>query len=378
MRSPEAGTNADWLKLGLAQNLNPRSLLPLLQRFGSARAVARADARQLRAAGTAPAALRALREPDAGALTRCTRWCEQPGNRLLTWNCSDYPVLLREIPDPPVVLFVRGAPGALALPQLALVGSRNASPAGREIARQFAATLGRAGFCITSGMARGIDAAAHAGALSVGAATVAVWGTGPDVIYPLQHARLAEKICGSGAIVTEFPPGSGPRRRNFPRRNRLISGLAVGVIVFEAGERSGALITARLAASQGREVFAIPGSILDPRASGCHRLIRDGATLVDSPQSVVTELRSLLGHCAQAVEQNVSGRVANGPDTLEPGAAELLAAMGWTPVGAEQLARWTGLTAAELSSMLLTLELSGRVTRLANGQYQQREDRAPE
>lgn len=310
----------------------------------------------------------------ADDLRRAERWLAQPGHHALTWCDDAYPGLLREIPDPPVVLFLRGVPAVLGLPQLAVVGSRHATPAGTETAHRFAADLGSAGFCITSGLARGIDAAAHRAALGAGTPTVAVCGTGPDIVYPAEHRALASAIAEGGAVVTEFAPGMGVRRANFPRRNRLISGLAVGVLVVEAGERSGALITARLAAAQGREVFAVPGSIREPLARGCHRLLRQGATLAEKPADIARELGSLLGLLAQPVEQNVA-MTQRAPD--DPATKRLLERMGRTPVSVDELVRWTGLTAAELCSMLVALELAGCVVPLAGGRFQRREDRAP-
>jgi DNA processing protein len=217
-----------------------------------------------------------------------------------------------------------------------------------------------------------VDAAAHAGALNAGAATVAVCGTGPDRVYPASHRDLAARIAAQGAIVTEFPPGTGPRRRHFPRRNRLISGLSAGVIVVAAGTRSGALITARLAAGQGREVFAVPGPIKDPCTRGCHRLLRDGATLVETPADVVAELGSLLGHCAQSVEQNTGIPAGTPLATRKPREEAVLKLMGREPASVDQLARWSGLTAAELCSMLTQLELAGYVVSLAGGRFQRR------
>jgi len=345
--------------------------------LGSARALCAASPASLRAAGLAPRVIQDLLQTDPASLERAADWCTQADHHLIHWQHPDFPTLLREIPDPPVVLFLRGNPATLRLPQLAIVGSRKASPAGLDTARQFAAQLGRAGLGITSGLALGVDAAAHAAAIAAGATTLAVCGTGPDIVYPRAHSRLAQAITAAGAVLTEFPPGSGPRRANFPRRNRIISGLALGVLVVEAGERSGALITARLAAEQGREVFAVPGSIRQPLTRGCHRLIREGAALVESPADVAAELRNLLGHHAACVEQNISGPHAGTAviaEPLAPVAARLLDVMGWEAVSLEQLLRWTGLTSANLCSMLIKLELAGRVSRLSGGQYQQREE----
>ncbi|MGI9330925.1 MAG: DNA-processing protein DprA [Gammaproteobacteria bacterium] len=331
----------------------------------------------LRAADLTPRVIQALLQTDPATLAHAEHWCGQPEHHLIHWQHPDFPPLLREISDPPVVLFLRGKPAALKLPQLAIVGSRKASPAGLDTARWFAAQLGQAGLGITSGLALGIDAAAHTAAIAADATTLAVCGTGPDIVYPRGHHRLAQAITAAGAVLTEFPPGNGPRRANFPRRNRIISGLALGVLVVEAGERSGALITARLAAAQGREVFAVPGSIRHPLTRGCHRLIRDGAALVERPADIAAELRNLLGTDTAPVEQNIGRPQADATDAakrLGPGAARLLDVMGWEAVSLEQLLRWTGLTSANLCSMLVTLELAGRVSRLTGGRYQQRED----
>lgn len=342
--------------------------------MGGPRGVCGAHPTALRNAGLTPAVVRTLVDPDADAMRRTARWLALPGHYAVTWDDDGYPALLREIPDPPVVLFLRGNPATLSLPQLAVVGSRNATPVGNDTARAFASALGGAGFCITSGLARGIDAAAHAGALDAGAPTIAVCGTGPDIVYPAAHRRLADRIAERGAVLAEFPPGTGPRPAHFPRRNRLISGLAVGVLVVEAGERSGALITARLAANQGREVFAVPGSIRQPLARGCHRLLQQGANLATRPADIVRELPSLLAHCAQAFEQNIPPGADTVRTPVEPAAKRVLDRMGWEPVSVDELVRWTGLTAAELCSMLVTLELAGRVISLVGGRFQRREE----
>ncbi len=273
-----------------------------------------------------------------------------------------------------MLLFVRGRVDALSLPQLAIVGSRNATPGGCETARRFAAHLARAGLCITSGLAIGIDAAAHAGALDANAATIAVCATGPDEVYPRRHARLADSIAARGAIVTEFPPASPPRRERFPQRNRLISGMSVGTLVVEAGLRSGALITARCASEQGREVFAVPGSIHNPTARGCHRLIRDGAKLVETAQDIIEELPAILGGVDERVGQNTGDAAPVQVSDRDPEYQRLLELMGWDPVTADVLVNRSGLTPEEVSSMLLILELEGWVEPLAGGLYQQREE----
>jgi DNA processing protein len=288
-----------------------------------------------------------------------------------------YPALLREIPDPPRQLFIRGNPEVLSLPQLAIVGSRNATPGGRETARQFSRYLARNGFCIASGLALGIDAAAHQGALDVDQSTVAIFGTGPDTVYPQRHAELAESIAEKGALVSEFPPGSPPRREQFPQRNRIISGISVGTLVVEAGLRSGALITARCATEQGREVFAIPGSIHNPTARGCHRLIRAGAKLVETAADIVEELPGILAGLTESIEQNMGVETKNSGTTSDPDYQRLLMLMGWDPVTADTLVNRSGLTADEVSSMLLILELEGRIEPLTGGRYLQREENRP-
>lgn len=305
-------------------------------------------------------------------------WLARDDAHLLTPADAGYPALLREIPNPPPQLFVRGSVDALALPQLAIVGSRHATPSGTETAQSFASHLAGRGFCITSGLAEGIDAAAHRGALAARGRTVAVCGTGPDIVYPRQHEALAEEIIASGgAIVSEFAPGTPVLRSNFPRRNRLISGLAVGTLVVEASLRSGALITARHAMEQGREVFAIPGSIHNPVARGCHRLIRNGAKLVETAADIVDELGGLLASLradepATRAEPAPDAAPDNGSSGAEDDAeyARLLACMAWDPVDVDTLVSRSGLTIGEVSSMLLLLEMRGSVRSLTGGRYQ--------
>ncbi|MBL8201423.1 MAG: DNA-protecting protein DprA [Chromatiales bacterium] len=316
--------------------------------------------------------------PAAGSIVPTETWLSRPENHRLTPADAAYPALLREIPSPPPQLFVRGNLDALSLPQLAIVGSRNATPGGTETAHSFASHLAARGFCITSGLAEGIDAAAHRGALAARGTTIAVCGTGPDIVYPRQHATLAEEIvAGGGAIVSEFAPGTQVFRANFPRRNRLISGLAVGTLVVEASLRSGALITARHAMEQGREVFAIPGSIHNPVARGCHHLIRNGAKLVETAADIVDELGGLLASlrrddAAAGSELALEAAPGNGAGTVESDAdyARLLACLAWDPVDVDTLVARSGLTIGEVSSMLLLLEMRGSVRALTGGRYQ--------
>ena len=301
-------------------------------------------------------------------------WLDSPDAHLVTPADAGYPALLREIASPPPQLFVRGNVAALSLPQLAIVGSRNATPAGAETAHSFALHLAAGGFCITSGLAEGIDAAAHRGALAARGRTLAVCGTGPDIVYPRQHESLADEIVAAGgAIVSEFAPGTPVYRANFPRRNRLISGLSVGTLVVEAGARSGALITARHAMEQGREVFAIPGSIHNPVARGCHQLIRNGAKLVETAADILEELGGLLASLRLPDAPVCEGTLPEAPDSAaetDTEYAQLLVAMGWDPVDADSLVARSGLTIGEVSSMLLMLELQGSVRALSSGRYQ--------
>jgi DNA processing protein len=272
------------------------------------------------------------------------------------------------------VLFVEGDATALSMPQLAVVGSRNPTALGRDTAEQFAAHLAAAGLAITSGLALGIDAAAHRGALAAGGRTIAVMGCGPDAVYPRAHAGLAAEIAASGALVTDLPTGTPPLKQHFPRRNRIISGLSVGTLVVEAALQSGSLITARLAAEQGREVFAIPGSIHNPMARGCHRLIRQGAKLVETADDIFAELGALVAtlragvHAGATSAEATDAQEVSGP-ALDKDYEILLDALGFAPAGIDTLVARTGLAADAVASMLLILELDGRVAQQPGGGY---------
>lgn len=293
---------------------------------------------------------------------------DAPGWTLLCRDDPRYPAQLATVRGCPDELFVRGDPAALALPQLAIVGSRAASATGRETAFEFAAALATRGLAITSGLAAGIDAAAHRVALAAGGVTIAVCGTGLDRVYPAEHAMLAAGIAERGALVSEFPPGTPPLAENFPQRNRLMSGLSLGVLVVEAAARSGSLITARHAGDQGREVLAVPGSIHNALARGCHRLIKDGAALVETPDDVIAalEFRGFLpakpAACSAADSQNSGAR-------LDSDAEILLNALGFEPADLDRLVERTGLPPPAVVSKLQLLELEGRVESLAGGRY---------
>ena len=359
-----------WLNLVLAPGLGPARAQQLLEHFDSIDAIVSAHRQDLMAAGVDGQIATAILKPDPQRLSQAEAWLSQHQHHIISCRDERYPAFLREIPQSPAVLFVNGNPGALSLPQIAIVGSRNPTTGGYDTARQFAAHLAKAGFIITSGLALGIDTAAHLGALDAGGLTIAVCGTGLDYVYPPQNDGLADLISAQGALISEFPPSTDFRRSNFPQRNRLISGLTVGTLVVEAGIRSGALITARLAGDQGREVFAIPGSIHSPLSKGCHQLIRQGGKLVENAQDIVEELGGLV---EAAVGAFPTKAVADATDKSEdPEYRRLLAAMDWGAVPVDMLVKRSGLTPDEVSSMLLILELDGRAESLPGGHHRRR------
>jgi DNA processing protein len=306
----------------------------------------------------------ALRDLDVdAAIETALAWAQADENHILTLADERYPSALFDTADPPTLLYVKGDPAALALPSLAIVGSRNATAQGLDNAAAFARELAGSGLAIVSGLALGIDAAAHAGALSAGGKTVAVIGTGADRMYPARNKALASQIIRSGAIVSEFPLGTPAAAHNFPRRNRIISGLSRGVLVVEAAPGSGSLITARQANEQGREVFAIPGSIHSPLSKGCHQLIREGAKLVETARDILEE--QAFAHMPGA-PQDAAADVPAAPADADP----LLTAMGFDPVSIDTLVQRSGLTTDSLYAMLLDMELEGRVSRLPGGRFQ--------
>lgn len=357
-----------WLRLLKTPGVGPAQARALLEHPDSPGPAGADDPKLLAHCGWSEASIRAFQRLDEGDLAIELAWLSHPAHHLLGLDDPAYPALLRDTPDAPAALFVRGEPRLLAAPQVAVVGSRNPTRGGLDNAREFAAFIARQGVVVTSGLAQGIDSAAHEGALD-GGTTIAVTGTGLDRVYPAASQPLAEAIAEQGALVSEFLPGTPPRRENFPRRNRIISGMSLGTLVVEAARRSGSLITARLASEQGREVFAIPGSIHNPMARGCHQLIRQGAKLVETAADIFEELGQL-ALVAQA--GSLPGEAGAGPETAaerDPEYVKLLDAMGWDPVSLDELARRTGLTTGVLSSMLLILELEGEVTPGHGGHY---------
>jgi DNA processing protein len=359
-----------WLALTRAPGLHAGTLAPLLQRFTNAAALVSASPATLRAAGADPKLIQWLHSFPAEAIADDRRWLAHDAHHFVAWGSEYYPQLLTQLSDAPVGLYVRGNHALLALPQLAIVGSRNPTPTGRENAHSFAAHLARCGFVITSGLAVGIDAASHQGALHAQGSTIAVCGTGLDINYPRANAALADTIAAHGALVSEFPLGTAAVKGNFPRRNRIISGLALGTLVVEAAVKSGSLITARLAAEQGREVFAIPGSIHNPLTRGCHQLIRQGARLVETADDIFAELRTLVGSLALLPDGTKAPEIAAGfGSVLDKEYEILLDALGFEPAGVDLLVERTGLRADEVASMLLILELEGRVESYPGGLY---------
>ncbi|MCL2524473.1 MAG: DNA-processing protein DprA [Betaproteobacteria bacterium] len=346
---------AAWLRLTLIPGIGGESQRKLLAAFGLPEAVFAAG--PLAARGVIGSRADLLFAHDPGDLVeRSLDWGARPGNAIVTLADADYPPALLEIPDPPSLLYLRGNPALLKQPGLAIVGSRNATPQGRQTAAGFARALAGHGLPIISGLALGIDAAAHRGALEGGGATIAVVGTGADRLYPASNRDLAQGILEHGVLISEFPLGTPPLAANFPRRNRLIAGLARGVLVVEAAARSGSLITARLAAEQGREVFAIPGSIHSPLSRGCHQLIRQGAKLVETAADILEEFALPTAAALPAAEN----------DDDHP----IIAALGHDPCSLDELAARTALATDRLLGELLSLELAGRIACLPGNRYQ--------
>jgi DNA processing protein len=359
----DARTEA-WARLVLLQLPAP-TIAALLRAFGSAQEIFAAPRAQVAAATTVAAAQKIAGRTDERALEAIRTWLDREHHELVAWDDSDYPQALFSMPDAPPAVFFIGRRELLNRPSLAIVGSRHATPQGVENARNFAAALSQSGLTIVSGLALGIDTAAHEGALEGAGSTIACIGTGPDRVYPASNRDLAHTIAKSGAILSEFIPGTPPLRHNFPQRNRLISGLARGVLVVEATLSSGSLITARLAAEQGRDVFAIPGSIHSPFSRGCHRLIRDGAKLVETAQDVIEELKipGLSPLPASDVPPDASARLPSPHH-------EIVAALGGDPCDLDVLISRTHLEPQALTAALIELELDGQVAALPGGRWQ--------
>ncbi|CAB3768657.1 DNA-processing protein DprA [Paraburkholderia solisilvae] len=372
---------AAWLRLTMAPGLKPAVLRILLTRFGLPEAVLGQPFESLARVTDETSARAALGAPGAdfaAQLDGVLAWRDAPGNTLLALDDPAYPPALLTMPDPPPLLYVKGHPALLHTRSVAVVGSRSATPQGAEDARRFAHAFSDAGLVVVSGLALGIDAAAHRGALAGLAGTVAVVGTGADVVYPPAHHGLAQEIAASGAILSEWPLGTPARPAHFPQRNRLIAGLVNGVLIVEAAMRSGSLITARLANEMGRDVFALPGSIHAPLSRGCHRMIKQGAKLVETPEDVLEELGVSMappaGRNAASGQRSLPLPLSAPPvdaaqSSLVPDAQRLLDALGHAPATLEILAARTEMDGSALQSTLLQLELSGHLSALPGGRY---------
>ena len=358
----DAGSLKLWLALSLTRGLGGESARRLLMEFGSPAAIFVASISSLKAVVKPDLAAEISKVIPEDIAAPALAWLEDPNNHIITLADSDYPRALLNIPDPPLLLYVKGRLNLLNRSALAVVGSRNATPQGINNAEAFAKSLSGSGLCIISGMAHGIDAAAHRGALHGQGGSIAVVGTGLDKVYPAANRDLAHALAQQGALVSEFPLGTPPLAANFPRRNRLISGMSLGCLVVEASLQSGSLITARLALEQGRDVFAIPGSIHAPQSKGCHALLKQGAKLVETAQDILEELGGSLD--SPALPASPGGPGSEGQDSV------LLEHIGFDPVDLDTLSARSGLTVAELSAMLLSLELGGLICVLPGGLYQ--------
>lgn len=368
--SEDIAEKALWVSLSRVQGFGSQTFCQLLKKFGNPTHIYAASRQQLKEVVSDNIASQISLGIDEVALNESIQWLSQANNYLITLADSTYPQALLEISDPPPFLYAKGNRALLNQPSIAIVGSRNASVQGEKNAEAFAEGLCAYGLCVISGLALGIDGAAHRGALKANGATIAVVGTGLDIIYPAKHRDLAHQIAEHGLIISEFPLGTASLPQNFPKRNRIISGLSLGCLVVEANLQSGSQITARLAAEQGREVFAIPGSIHSPMSKGCHQLIKQGAKLVDSLQDIVDELGlsninlEYVGLNKGAAKRMPSADVNTA--VINP----LLKLMGYEAISLETLVRLSNLTVSEVSSMLMILELEGSIASLSGGQYQ--------
>lgn len=360
---PVGGEPLAWLALDLIPGLGGESTRRLLATFGTPAGTLQQSRTNLERVVTPRVAEAIVAGADPARLDAAVTWLEAESNHLLTLADSDYPKALLEIADPPPILYLKGQRALLNSSGIAVVGSRNATPVGTQNAEAFSRALSSAGLTIISGMALGIDAAAHRGGLDGGASSIAVVGTGLDLIYPAKNRALAHELAERGLIVSEFSLGTPALAKNFPRRNRIISGLSRGVLVVEAALASGSLITARQAAEQGREVFAIPGTIHSPFSKGCHQLIKQGAKLVDDANDILVELQ---WHTARPDSRSVDNNEIDEPAESDP----VLAAMGYDPVSLDALMERVALPAQEIIARMTELELNGVVAPMPGGKYQ--------
>jgi len=357
-------TIESWLTLRHTSGVGSATFFTLLDAFGSTDAVLNASNQQLSDLSLKPKIISALNNAEKPDISADLEWLSQTGHHIITYHDVHYPPLLKDLADAPPLLYVRGDPEYLLQPQLAMVGSRNPTAAGRSTAKEFAQHLSNAGITITSGLASGIDGASHEGGLLGLAGTVAVVAHGLDIVYPASHQKLAQQITENGAVVSEMPIGTQLQRGLFPRRNRLISALSLGTLVVEAAQKSGSLITARHALEQNKEVFAIPGSIHNPMARGCHQLIRQGAKLVETAEDILEELCVSLKEkplYPQKQPNNTHESSKEAHQALDPDHQKLLKCLAYEPASIDELVDRSEFNAAEIASMLLIMELEGIV-----------------
>ncbi len=352
-----------WVSLSQTIGLGNAGIYQLLTKFGSPEAIYSAKSHQLREVVDELIAQKILNGVQTDVIKPTLDWLKKDNTHIVTLADKAYPQALLEISNPPILLYALGHLQWLNHPSIAMVGSRSSTPQGEKNAEDFAESLCNSGLCVVSGMALGIDGAAHRGTFKSNGATIAVVGTGLDIVYPARHRDLAHKIAERGLIISEFALGTPSKAQNFPRRNRIISGLSLGCLVVEANIDSGSLITARLAIEQGREVFAIPGSIHSPVAKGCHQLIKQGAKLVENTADILEELKNMLPNISPL---GLMGEVEVNGSEPNP----VLAYMGFDPVDFETVLTVSGLTTEQLSAMLMMMELKGEITALNGGKYQ--------
>jgi len=361
-----------WLRMHEIQGLDRQTTYQLLKAFGSAEAIFAASHANLRKVVSDDIANQIKAETVSDQIKITLEWLAEPNNHLITLADEDYPRLLLETPDPPPILFAKGQLSCLQQPSIAIVGSRNPTAQGEKNAHDFAMLLAEFGFTIVSGLAIGIDAAAHRGALASNGKTIAVVGTGLDIVYPAKHRELAHEIIKQGLLISEFSLGTPSLPQNFVQRNRVISGLSMGCLVVEASLQSGSLITAKFATEQDRDVFAIPGSIHSPQSKGCHQLIKQGAKLVDAVQDIVHELKSehFVSLAAIPLKKNFIPAKNTSPEEIPHADKALLDLMSFEPVTVEYLLQHSGLTSDTLSSILISLELDNKIASMPGGRYQ--------
>jgi DNA processing protein len=361
-----------WLRMHEIQGLGRQTTYQLLKAFGSAEAIFAASHANLRKVVSDDIANQIKAETVSDQIKITLEWLAEPNNHLITLADEDYPRLLLETPDPPPILFAKGQLSCLQQPSIAIVGSRNPTAQGEKNAHDFAMLLAEFGFTIVSGLAIGIDAAAHRGALASNGKTIAVVGTGLDIVYPAKHRELAHEIIKQGLLISEFSLGTPSLPQNFVQRNRVISGLSMGCLVVEASLQSGSLITAKFSTEQDRDVFAIPGSIHSPQSKGCHQLIKQGAKLVDAVQDIVHELKSehFVSLAAMPLKKNFIPAKNTSPEEIPHADKALLDLMSFEPVTVEYLLQHSGLTSDTLSSILISLELDNKIASMPGGRYQ--------